>query len=57
MDEDFLALTGPEHPGILYVTDETLTARRIGDIVHEISCHIAQADVELIYVTVGWIEQ
>ena len=52
-DDDFLA--GPETAGVLVQTDQTLPARHVGDIVHEISRHLPQADVTVEYVSRNWL--
>lgn len=55
-DDDFL--TGfdvEETAGILFQKDQTLSAREVGDIVHELSQYIDQSDVTLEYISRNWI--
>jgi predicted nuclease of predicted toxin-antitoxin system len=55
-DADFVAEFGPAATaGILIQTDHTLTSKEVGDIVDEISQHVAQADVTVEYVSRNWL--
>ena len=40
---------------ILFQKDQTLSAREVGDVVHELSEHIDQSDVTLEYVSRNWL--
>lgn len=55
-DDDFFTRFDIEDTaGVLFQKDQTLSAREIGDIVHELSRHITQADVTLEYVSQNWL--
>jgi hypothetical protein len=41
--------------GVLFQTDQTLSAQEVGDIVHELSEYIAQSEVTLEYVSRNWL--
>lgn len=41
--------------GILFQKNQTLSAREVGDIVHELSEYIDQSDVTLEYVNRNWL--
>lgn len=49
-DDFFTRLDVGDTAGVLYQTDQTLSAREVGDIVHELSQYVDQADVTLEYV-------
>ena len=54
-DDDFFTRIEPsETAGVLFQTDQTLSAREVGDIVHELSEYIDQSDVILEYVSRNW---
>ena len=42
--------------GILFQSDQTLSAREVGAIVHELSEYVDQSDVTLEYVSRNWLE-
>jgi len=52
-DDDFLSR--PSGARILVQRDQTLSAREVGDIVHELSRHISQDDVTVEYVSRNWL--
>lgn len=55
-DDDFLTQMDVEDTtGILFQMDQTLSAREVGDIVHELSEYLDQADVTLEYVSRNWL--
>lgn len=54
-DDFFTELELSQSAGILFQTDQTLTAREVGDITDEISQNIAQRDVSLEYVSSNWL--
>jgi len=54
-DDFFTELDLAESPGVLFQKDQTLSAREVGDIVHEMSQYIAQSDVTLEYVSANWL--
>jgi predicted nuclease of predicted toxin-antitoxin system len=51
-DDDFFTRMAVEDTaGILFQSDQTLSAREVGDIVHELSEYVDQSDVTLEYVS------
>ena len=55
-DTDFFTQIEPaETAGVLFQSDPTLSAREVGDIVHELSEYIDQSDVILEYVSRSWL--
>ena len=55
-DDDFFTQFDIEDTaGILFQKDQTLSAREVGDVVHELSEHIDQSDVTLEYVSRNWL--
>lgn len=54
-DDFFLELDLSDCAGILFQQDQSLSAREVGDIVEEISRYIPQSEVELEYVSEGWL--
>lgn len=54
-DDFFTQLNIEETAGILFQKDQTLSAREVGDTVHEISEYIDQSDVKLEYVSRNWL--
>jgi predicted nuclease of predicted toxin-antitoxin system len=55
-DDDFFTRMDVEDTaGILFQKDQTLSAREVGDIVHELSEYIDQSDVTLEYVSRNWL--
>ena len=55
-DDDFFTQFDIEDTaGILFQRDQTLSAREVGDVVHELSEHIDQSDVTLEYVSRNWL--
>lgn len=55
-DDDFFTQMNVEDTaGILFQKDQTLSAREVGDIVHELSGYIDQSDVILEYVSRNWL--
>jgi len=54
-DDDFLAIAANRPVGVLFQTEETLSAREVGDIVDELSEHVAQANIVVEYVSQNWL--
>ena len=55
-DDDFFTRIEVEHTaGVRYQTDQTLSAREVGDIVHVLSQHIDQSTITLEYVSRNWL--
>lgn len=55
-DDDFFTRIEPsETAGVLFQTDQTHSAREVGDIVHELSEYIDQSNVILEYVSRNWL--
>jgi len=55
-DDDFFTRIDVEDTaGVLFQKDQTLSAREVGDIVHELSEYIDQSDVTLEYVSRNWL--
>ena len=54
-DDFFTQLNLDDTAGVLFQKDETLSAREVGDIVHELSQYVDQSDVTLEYVSRNWL--
>ena len=54
-DDFFTQFDIQDIAGILFQKDQTLSAREVGDVVHELSEHIDQSDVTLEYVSRNWL--
>jgi len=55
-DDDFFTRIEVEHTaGVLYQTDQTLSAREVGDIVHVLSQYIDQSTITLEYISRNWL--
>ena len=55
-DDDFFTQIDIEDTaGILFQKGQMLSAREIGEVVHELSEHIDQSDVTLEYVSRNWL--
>ena len=55
-DDDFFTRMDVEDTvGILFQENQTLSAREVGDIVHELSEYVDQADLTLEYVSRNWL--
>jgi len=54
-DDFFTRIDVGDTGGILFQKDQTLSAREVGDIVHELSEYIEQSDVTLEYVSRNWL--
>lgn len=54
-DDFFTRIELSDTAGVLFQTDQTLSAREVGDIVHELSEYIDQSDVILEYVSRNWL--
>jgi predicted nuclease of predicted toxin-antitoxin system len=54
-DDFFTQLDMEDTAGVLFQTDQTLSAQEVGDIVHELSEYIAQSEVTLEYVSRNWL--
>ena len=54
-DDFFTELAVETTAGVLFQTDETLSSREVGDVVHELSQHLNQSAVTLEYVSSNWL--
>lgn len=55
-DDDFFTELEIERvPGLLFQKDQTLSAREVGDIIHEIAQYVDQSDLTLEYVSQNWL--
>ena len=54
-DDFFARIDVEDTAGILFQKDQTLSAREVGDITHELSEYIDQSDVTLEYVSRNWL--
>ena len=55
-DDDFFTELDIERTaGVFFQKDQTLSAREVGDIVHEMSRYIEQSNVTLEYVSGNWL--
>ena len=55
-DDDFFTRIDVEDTaGVLFQKDRTLSARAVGNVVHELSEYIDQSDVTLEYVSRNWL--
>lgn len=54
-DDFFTELDVHDSAGVLFQQDQTLSARDVGDIVHEISAYIDQSEIVLEYVSRNWL--
>ena len=55
-DHDFFTeLTVEGTAGVLFQTDQTLSAREVGDAVHELSQHLDRSKITLEYVSSNWL--
>ena len=54
-DDFFTQLNLDDTAGVLFQKDQTLSAREVGDIVHELSQYVDQSDVTLEYVSRNWL--
>jgi predicted nuclease of predicted toxin-antitoxin system len=54
-DDFFTELDIETTAGILFQNDQTLSAREVGDIVHELSQYIDQSEITLEYVSENWL--
>jgi len=54
-DDFFTELDMDDTPGILFQKDQTLSAREVGDIVHEMAEYLDQDDITLEYVSRNWL--
>ncbi|ESS08384.1 MAG: hypothetical protein A07HN63_01886 [uncultured archaeon A07HN63] len=41
--------------GVLFQTDQTLSAREVGDAAHELSQHLDRSAITLEYVSSNWL--
>jgi len=55
-DDFFTQFNVDETAGVLFQKDQTLSARDVGDVVHELSEYIDQSDVTLEYVSRNWLQ-
>ena len=55
-DDDFFTELAVERTaGILFQKDQTLSARKVGDVVHEMSRYLERSDITLEYVSENWL--
>lgn len=54
-DDFFTTLDTDRTAGVLFQKDETLSAREVGDVIHEISQYVDQSTVTLEYVSRNWL--
>jgi hypothetical protein len=54
-DDFFTQLYLDDTAGVLFQKDQTLSAREVGDIVHELSQYVDQSDATLEYVSRNWL--
>lgn len=55
-DDDFFTELDVENTaGILFQKEQTLSAREVGDIVHELSQYLDQSEISLEYVSTNWL--
>ena len=55
-DDDFFTELAVERTaGVLFQRDQTLSAREVGNVVHEMSRYLEQSDVALEYVSGNWL--
>ena len=55
-DDDFFTTMDIDRTaGVLFQPEQTLTAREVGDIVHEMAQYLDQSDVALEYVSTDWL--
>lgn len=56
-DDDFLReFCSDDYCGLLFIEDETLSSATIADIVHAISEHVGQDEIEdVFYVSTNWL--
>jgi predicted nuclease of predicted toxin-antitoxin system len=54
-DDYFTELAIDDTAGVLFQRDQTLSAREVGDAVHEMAHHLDQSDVVLEYVGKNWL--
>lgn len=54
-DDFFTELNSEDTAGVLFQRDQTLSAREVGDIVHELSQHLDQSEITLEYVSTNWL--
>lgn len=54
-DDFFTELPVEGTAGVLFQKDQTLSAREVGDVVHEMSRYLEQSDVTLEYVSGSWL--
>ncbi|PSQ51922.1 hypothetical protein BRD20_08870 [Halobacteriales archaeon SW_8_65_20] len=55
-DDDFFTELAVERTaGVLFQKDQTLSAREVGDIIHEMSRYLEQSDIVIEYVSRNWV--
>jgi predicted nuclease of predicted toxin-antitoxin system len=55
-DDDFLTdISAADTGGVLYLEDDELSCRQIGDIVCEMASYLPQQDVVVEYVSKNWL--
>lgn len=55
-DDDFFTELDIENTaGVLFQKDQTLSAREVGDIVHELSQYLDQSEIAVEYVSTNWL--
>jgi len=53
-DDFFTTLAIEQTAGVLFQRDQSLSAREVGDIVHELSEYLDQSEISLEYVSTNW---
>lgn len=54
-DDFFTQLDVNRTAGVLFQRDQTLSAREVGDVVHELSQYLEQDEITLEYVSRTWL--
>ncbi|MDS0222589.1 DUF5615 family PIN-like protein [Haloarcula sp. S1AR25-5A] len=54
-DDFFTEMSVDDTNGVLFQKDQTLSAREVGDIVHELSQYLDQTNITLEYVSPNWL--
>ena len=54
-DDFFTELDVEDTTGVLFQRDQTLSTRKVGDAVHEMSQYLDQSDITLEYVSKDWL--
>lgn len=55
-DDDFVSDIGSDqHAGVLFVVDDNYSAYEVATMVNEISSHMTQRHVDVVYVSKNWL--